>query len=88
MSSLAAEKAKLKARLAEIEAEEKAEAEERFKIIGRVVSDAMKSDQSLNDQITRLLGENVTKKNERKRLGLPEKGTAAGYTSGDRPADH
>ena len=68
-----AEKARLLARLKEIEKAEKEEAERRQVIAGRVALQAMDEGGDFADAFRRLLEERGTKKRERAVLGLDEK---------------
>ena len=83
------EKARLLARLKEIEKAEKEEAERRQIIAGRVALAAMDEGGPLGDELRALLDRKVTKKRERALLGLDENSgpqtSEPGPSMGDGP---
>jgi len=72
-SPLAEEKAKLKARLAEIEQAERADRQKREMIAGRVVLNVAEADSTFDDQLRRMLDTCLTRKRERAAFGLDTK---------------
>ena len=84
MPTFADEKAKLKARLAEIEAAEKADRDKRALIAGRVVLKVAESDPAFADQLRQMLDQHLTKKRERADFELKPKRTATTLEDGGR----
>lgn len=84
MPTFADEKAKLKARLAEIEAAEKADRDKRALIAGRVVLKVADTDPAFADQLRQMLDQHLTKKRERADFELKPKRTATTLEDGGR----
>lgn len=75
--NIADEKARLKARLAELEAAEKAEREKQEKIAGRVALKEADADPAFAEQLRSLLDRHLTGKRERAAFGLEGRKPAA-----------